>query len=920
MAAINLLLKSWSRDDDHSERHPRPGGVWLAVAVAVAFLWARGNVPEADVDPGTLRFAARLVGTTEQGELSLSNHGRAALRVHDVSLGGAQPEDFRIVSDTCTDADVAPGNACVVRISFTPVEGGARTANLAFTDDTRDSPQKAILSGIGVLRGDLAISPATLPFPDWIIGAPPASGNVVLRNVGSKPVRITRIGTDAEDFATADCAGETIAVQAQCSLTVRFAPVATGFRSASLTVEDDTGDAPHQVHLSGRGIPPPKAMARVDDGLDFGQQEIRRSTQREFKIESIGTAPLRIDEVIPTGENAGDFHVLGSACDGRPLPTTLPVGQSCKGILQFTPIDPGSRTATLLIRDNAGDSPQRVILGGIGMGPKVARIRRDPPALEFNAPGEKSVTVASVGSAPLRVSRVFVPGRASANFQVHEDTCSGAIIQPRLSCSISVRFTTGGVSEGRLILESDAENARDGFIELRAPTQSNRSFILIPSEIHFEGMQTGTSGSKPIRVRNDGTTPVTITKIAVVDRLSRGRTKSQPFQPSSNCQGRTLQSNAECEIDVVFRPDEPRKYAGELLVGDSTGLEQFAMLDGAGVVKTPPSPPEHPSFHLEPSRVDFGVLQSGPRPQRTGIRLINDGAIALTVSDASLAGDASSFGVFPQDCTSKWLERFNGSCTIFVQFLPDRPGKYSAELRVASSNGLVRTAVLEAVVTPPANPSPPPGILVTPSVLQFGPLEVGLTSKAQVVIVTSTGPNGPQLGRWGMKGPDAEDFHVGAGPCTPKACLLSVEFSPGPRPTAVRTSDLVVTSTMGSGPPGVVKLEGKVAPRQKPSFRLERTVVPFGRTTVRTANRELVHAINDGSVPVAISTAGTSDPAFDARLECPTSPLPPGGSCRITISFHPLHPAKYRAVLEVRSVDGLTQLATLLGEAIEPLR
>jgi len=44
---------------------------------------------------------------------------------------------------------VAPGASCLVEVSFTPTQIGARTGNLTFTDNAPDSPQNVALSGTG---------------------------------------------------------------------------------------------------------------------------------------------------------------------------------------------------------------------------------------------------------------------------------------------------------------------------------------------------------------------------------------------------------------------------------------------------------------------------------------------------------------------------------------------------------------------------------------------------------------------------------------------------------------------------------------------------------------------------------------------------------------------------------------------------
>jgi hypothetical protein len=82
-------------------------------------------------------------------------------------------------------------------------------------------------------------------------------------NTGTASLTISSItigGTNAGDFAdTANC-GSTLAAGASCTVTVTFAPQATGTRSASLIVSDNASGSPHTAALSGTGGAPPTAF------------------------------------------------------------------------------------------------------------------------------------------------------------------------------------------------------------------------------------------------------------------------------------------------------------------------------------------------------------------------------------------------------------------------------------------------------------------------------------------------------------------------------------------------------------------------------------------------------------------------------------------------------------------------------------
>jgi uncharacterized repeat protein (TIGR01451 family) len=113
------------------------------------------TVPDA-VAPTSIDFGSQAVGSSSAPQtVTLSNTGTASISVSSVSKTGANPGDFATSADTCTGKTIAAGGTCTIQASFVPSATGARTASLAFNDDSDDSPQTVPLSGIGTLLGDV---------------------------------------------------------------------------------------------------------------------------------------------------------------------------------------------------------------------------------------------------------------------------------------------------------------------------------------------------------------------------------------------------------------------------------------------------------------------------------------------------------------------------------------------------------------------------------------------------------------------------------------------------------------------------------------------------------------------------------------------------------------------------------------------
>ncbi len=106
--------------------------------------------PAANVSPISLSFGSVKIGTTSATQtVMVGNSGGANLLVSSVTLGGANPRQFRIAADTCSGATISPGGHCTLGIAFAPSKTGGKTATLTISDNAPGSPQRASLAGTG---------------------------------------------------------------------------------------------------------------------------------------------------------------------------------------------------------------------------------------------------------------------------------------------------------------------------------------------------------------------------------------------------------------------------------------------------------------------------------------------------------------------------------------------------------------------------------------------------------------------------------------------------------------------------------------------------------------------------------------------------------------------------------------------------
>ena len=166
-------------------------------------------------------------------------------------------------------------------------------------------------------------------------------------------------GNNAGDFAQTNTCGSSVAVGANCTISVTFTPSASGTRTASLSITDNASDSPQTVSLTGTGNGPVASLSATS--LSFGNQPYdATSTAETLTLSNPGNVALSITSIALTGTNASDFTQT-TTCG-----STVAAGANCAIAVIFTPSALGTRTATLSIADNASGSPQTVLLSGTG--------------------------------------------------------------------------------------------------------------------------------------------------------------------------------------------------------------------------------------------------------------------------------------------------------------------------------------------------------------------------------------------------------------------------------------------------------------------------------------------------------------------------------------------------------------------------
>ena len=210
--------------------------------------------PAAQIFPAAQDFGQIAEGQSSATKiLAVVNVGSQTLGITGITVSGANAGDFA-ESSTC-GATLAANANCSISITFTPSLAGAEQAALQVSDNAPGSPQTAALTGTGLAgRGSVTLAPASLNF-GTIAQSTTTSQVVTVTNSGSSALHVSSValgGSNPGDFSqTNTCVGNAVAVQANCTITVTFAPQTQGQRTASLVIMDDGAGSPQTLALSG---------------------------------------------------------------------------------------------------------------------------------------------------------------------------------------------------------------------------------------------------------------------------------------------------------------------------------------------------------------------------------------------------------------------------------------------------------------------------------------------------------------------------------------------------------------------------------------------------------------------------------------------------------------------------------------------
>ncbi len=807
--------------------------------------------------PTAISFGSVNLGVASSPQtVTLTNLGASAVTISSIATSAPFSE-----TNTC-GSSLAAGANCTVSVTFTPTVSGTASGALTIADSAEGSPQSVALNGSGN-GATVSFSPSSLNFGSQTVNTTSAAQTVTMTNTGNATLTITSITASSQYSIASSTCSTTLAPAANCSFNVNFAPTQTGTVGGSVTVVDSGYPNPQTVSLTGVGNQ--GTVLLNPTSLTFGVQLLNTSSAPQIvTLTNTGTAPLTISSI----------SNLTSFTQTNTCGTSVAAGASCTITVTFKPANVNALSGTINIYDNAPNSPQTISVSGTG-----TQISVNPTTLNFGTvnlgttSSAMTVSLSNVGTNSVTISSAQFGGTNPTDF-AQTNNC-GSSLAGGATCVYDVTFTPGGIGTRSATLSiSDTGGASPQVISLSGTggSQSNGPAVSFsPTGLNFgnQNYKTKSPVSK-VTLTNTGSAALTISTIATTGDYTQTNTC-----PSS------LSAGANCTISVTFTPTVVGADNSTLTVTDNApDSPQSVPLTGTGVGS---------GASVTPASMTFAVQVIGTTSPAQTATLTNTGNASLTITSITAPADYGETNT----CGSSLAA--GSSCTINVTFVPAKSGTLSGNVTITDNAAGSATQKIAVSGTGTA-------MYVNPASLNFGTVNLGATSAAQVVSVTNESSSSVSITSVTITGTNSGDFAktdgcgstLGAG----ATCTISVTFTPGG--AGSRTATLNVNDNGGASPQTVALSGTGNSSGTGPQITLSPTSLSFGNQNYKTASKsQTVTIYSTGTTALTITSVTTSSTNFSVTSNnCPSS-VNPGSNCSVTVDFDPQSVGALTGVLDV---------------------
>jgi len=790
--------------------------------------------------PTSLTFIAQQVSTASAAQsITVTSTGAGPVTITSITTSG----DFT-QTNNCPTTAITVNATCTINVVFQPTATGTRSGTLTIFANVSGGQATTTLTGNAVAPAAVVLAPLSLTFAATLIGATSASQNLTISNTGGVSTTLQTPVITGDFTLTANTCGPVLGPGVGCTVSIAFAPTASGTRNGSFSITDGSGT--QTATLTGNGT-----LAATDTlaplTLAFGPQLLNTtSAGQQVTLTNSGDAALTLISASTTS----DFSVVNNCGN------SLNAHSSCALTVTFTPTIVGAETGTLTLTDQTRS--QAVSLSGTGIAPP--NLSFTPPSLTFSTTGigltapPQTIALTSNGGSDIAISSIAVTG----DFAIvpGTDAC-GAALAVNTSCTMQISFTpsAGGTRSGFLIVSGNMPNGHSS-AALTGNAVPQATITLVPNALTFASTPTDAiSASQSITVSNTGGLTATLqTPILTGD-----------FTLTASTCAATLAASAACTLQVVFAPAASGQRNGTLtLSGNFAANPATATLTGTAVAPA--------TIVLTPLSLTFAATNVGSTTAAQNIAISNTGGATATLQTPTLTG--ADFHLTANTCGATLAAQTG--CTVAITFQPTTSGQRSGTLTLSDSAG-TQAASLTGTGTNPATDT------LSPLALTFAAQAFSTTSATQLVTLTNTGDVALTLLNAQISSGDfTATSGCGVSLVAHSSCNIAVAFAPrslGAQTGALTLSDqyraqTVTLSGTGTAPAGI-----SLSPVNGLSFPATGIAL--------TATAQAVTLTNNGGPALTFSSITASgDFAILASSTCGAT-LAPTATCTLLVVFSP---------------------------------
>jgi hypothetical protein len=444
-----------------------------------------------------LNFGSVLVNGSSTQNVTLKNSGSSDLQVSQIGVAG---NGFSVGGVTAP-VTIPAGQSATLQTKYSPTTAGGNTGTITISSNATNATANVTLSGNGVAGTyTMSLSPASLSFGNVNAGST-AKQTVQLSNTGNSSVTLTQVAASGSGISVSGISTPvTIAPSQNVSVTVQYAPSASGTTSGSVTFTNTQGVNAVEA-VTGVGVQ--AGISLTPGSASFGSVVSGNTNSQTIQIKNSGTSNLTVSQATVTG--------TGFSVSGLTLPLNLAPGQSGNFNVQYAPQAAGNVNGAVSIVSNAPNSPATATLSGTGVAASHT-LGVSPASLNFGSLTDgtsttQGFTVTNTGNSDVAVSGFTATG---TGYSIVGG--GGAVtLSPNQSTSVSVQFApkTTGTANGSVSILSNATGSTSSVAlsgNGTAPTTSHSVALnwgaSTSSVIGYNVYRSGVSGSAYVRVNN----------------------------------------------------------------------------------------------------------------------------------------------------------------------------------------------------------------------------------------------------------------------------------------------------------------------------------------------------------------------------------------------------------------------------------